>query len=93
MVVKGQTFNNVLTVNVDITDPFFNTNFDPNTNGANVINPNSPAYASYLQDIYAKGIGLIYQRFIMWEYQPPNGANQTGAKIGFGIKRSIIDHN
>ena len=93
MVLKGQTFNNVLTVDVDISDPFFNTNFDPNSNSVNITNTSSPAYATYLQDNYAQGIGLIYQRFIMWEYQPPNGSNQTGAKIGFGVKRSIIDHN
>jgi len=93
LTLKGQTFNNVLTVDATITDPVFNTNFDPNSNSASVISANSPAYVSYMQDNYAKGIGLIYQRFILWEYQPPNGANPSGAKVGFGIKRSIIDHN
>jgi hypothetical protein len=48
---------------------------------------------NYSVEKYAKGIGLVYQEFLMWEYQPPNAANPTGARIGFGVKRSIIDHN
>lgn len=85
--VKGKTYNDVLTV--DAIDEVFNAN----ANNATVISPSSIAYVNYLQDNYAKGLGLIYQQFIMWEYQPPNGSNQVGSKAGFGIKRSIIDHN
>ena len=88
LTVKGQTYNDVLTV--DGIDDVFNTN---NENTTTVTNPSVIAYVNYLQDNYAKGLGLIYQQFIMWEYQPPNGVNPTGSKVGFGIKRSIIDHN
>jgi hypothetical protein len=87
LAVKGKTYNNVLTV--DVIDDVFNAN----ESNASVLNPGVIGYVNHLQDNYAKGIGLIYQEFIMWEYQPPNAANPTGAKVGFGIKRSIIDHN
>lgn len=49
-------------------------------------------YINYSLDKYAKGIGLVFQEFIMWEYQPNPGGN-NGYKTGFGIKRSMIDHN
>jgi hypothetical protein len=85
--IKGQTYIDVLTVDViDIVD-------NANENNATVINSNTVASVNQVQDKYAKGLGLIYQKFVMWEYQPPNGSNQTGAKVGFGIVRSIIDHN
>ena len=49
------------------------------------------AARTYSLSQYAKNVGLIYQEHILWEYQPnPNG---TPYKTGFGIKRSIIDHN
>lgn len=37
-------------------------------------------------DKYAKNIGLVYQEFTLWEYQ-------SKRKVGFGVKRSMIDHN
>lgn len=48
---------------------------------------------NYSVEKYAKGIGLVYQELLMWEYQPPNGSNPNGYRNGFGVKRSIIDHN
>jgi len=62
-----------------------------NKNTATVIDSSAYASVSYMQDNYAKGIGLIAEEFIMWDYQPPNVSNP--GKRGFGIKRSIIDHN
>lgn len=41
------------------------------------------------EEVYAKGIGLIYKNFIHWEYQPPNGGN-PGYKTGYGIKLTMI---
>jgi len=87
LTIKGQTYNDVLTV--DGIDEVFNANAGNYT----VISPSSIAYVNRVQDKYAKGLGLIYQEFVMWEYQPPNGSNQTGTKVGFGVKRSIMDHN
>lgn len=45
-----------------------------------------------LVEQYAKGIGPVYQELVMWEYQPNPGGN-GGYKNGFGVKRSVIDHN
>jgi hypothetical protein len=44
-------------------------------------------------DKYAKGLGLVFQEYIMWEYQPNPNPGTTGYKVGFGVKRSMIDHN
>lgn len=80
--IKGQTYNDVLTVDVaDLVD-------NANPNNATVIDQNVQASVNQVQDKYAKSLGLIYQKFVMWEYQP-----SLGARIGFGITRSIIDHN
>jgi hypothetical protein len=87
LTVKGKNYNDVLTV--DGIDEEFNANAENFT----VINNSSIGYVNRVADVYAKNLGLIYQEFIMWEYQPPNGANQAGSRVGFGIKRSIIDHN
>ena len=46
---------------------------------------------SYSMEKYAKGIGLVFQEFKLYEYQPPTSP-RPGFK-GFGVKRTIIDHN
>lgn len=45
-----------------------------------------------LVEKYAKGIGLVYQEYIMWEYQYDFTTND-GFKTGFGVKRRMINHN
>lgn len=80
--LNGQTIENVLTVD--------GINISSNVP---VTDLNSYGFIDYMQDRYAKGIGLVYQEFIMWDYQPPNQSATTGYKTGFGIKRSMIDHN
>jgi hypothetical protein len=47
---------------------------------------------NYSLEKYAKGIGLVYQELILWEFQP-NSGGVGGYKVGFGIRRSMIDHN
>lgn len=46
---------------------------------------------TFSMDRYAKGVGLVYQELIMWEQQP----NSSGSpyKTGFGVRRSLLDHN
>ena len=46
---------------------------------------------SYAVDKYSKNIGLIYQELALWEYQPNSGG--TPYKVGFIVKRSILEHN
>jgi hypothetical protein len=43
------------------------------------------------KEVYAKGLGLIYQELAMLEYQAPP-VDRPGYR-GFGIKRAIISHN
>ncbi|HZH65285.1 MAG TPA: hypothetical protein VEY10_10370 [Flavisolibacter sp.] len=76
----GKPYNNVITV-------------DQVNEGINapVTNFGEYGYKNYSVEQYAKGIGLIYQEFIVWQYQPTN-VSRPGYR-GFGVKRSIIDHN
>lgn len=55
---------------------------------------NEALYGSkaYAVDKYAKQIGLIYQELILWEFQP-NTSGGAPYKVGFEVKRSVIDHN
>jgi len=59
----------------------------------NVPITDTKSYASRIFSMaqYSKNLGMIYQEHILWEYQPnPNG---TPYRTGFGVKRSVIDHN
>jgi hypothetical protein len=76
----GKTYSNTITVE----------QINESTN-APVTNSDAYGFINYSVDKYAQGIGLIYQELTMWEYQPPS-SGRPGYK-GFGIKRSIIDHN
>ncbi len=51
----------------------------------------SYAFRSFSIEKYAKNIGLVFQEFIMWEYQPNPGSSPY--KVGFGVKRNLIEHN
>lgn len=57
-----------------------------------ITTPTAYASINYAVDKYAKGVGLVYQEMVMWEYQP-NPGGPSGYKTGFGVKRSMIDHN
>jgi hypothetical protein len=78
--INGKNYSNVITV----------LSVDESLN-VPIRDPLAFAARSYYVSQYAKNVGLIYQEQILWEYQPnPNG---TPYKTGFGIKRTIIDHN
>jgi hypothetical protein len=47
---------------------------------------------TYSEDKYAKGIGLVYQELIMWEREP-NAGGSSPYKIGFSVKRTLLEHN
>lgn len=57
------------------------------------INVNVYASLDYQQEKYAKGIGLVYQEWAMWDFQPPHDNIPSAQKHGFIIKRTMIDHN
>jgi hypothetical protein len=68
---------------------------DQSGNRIDVLYSELPYGTSNLQvEKYAKGIGLVYQELIMWEYQYKMTNNaDDGYKTGFGIKRRMINHN
>jgi hypothetical protein len=78
--LNGKTLNDVITVQ----------QINESAN-APVTQPSAYGYINYGINQYAKGIGLVYEELTMWEYQPNPGG--TGYRTGFGVKRSLIDHN
>ena len=83
--------NETITLNNQTIDSVVTVNGPDEAANAPVTDKNSFGSRTYVVDKYAKNIGLIYQELVMWEYQPnPNG---TPFKVGFGVKRSMIDHN
>jgi hypothetical protein len=45
-------------------------------------------------EYYAKGIGLVYRRFLHLEYQPPTpGVGGAFSDFSYGITLTMIDHN
>ena len=60
----------------------------------NPSNPNSYSERNIGEEKYAKGIGLIYRRFLHLEYQPPvPGHPGAYADASYGVKLTMIDHN
>jgi hypothetical protein len=58
-----------------------------------IIDPSAFASKTVSLDKYAKGIGLVYQQHILWEYQPSTGSGTTAYYVGFGVTRSLLEHN
>ena len=48
---------------------------------------------TFSEEVYGKGIGLIYKNLLHWEYQPPNINVPVGSTTGFGITLTMVDHN
>jgi hypothetical protein len=42
---------------------------------------------------YARGVGLVYREYLLWEYQPNTGGSGGPYNTGFGITMWMIDHN
>jgi hypothetical protein len=78
--LNNQTINNILTVK----GPDISVN-------ATISDPKAFGSRTFSIDKYAKNLGLVYQELILWEYQPNPGG--TPFRVGFGVKRSMIDHN
>lgn len=78
--LNGKTFNDVVT----ITAIDASYNYPVTTNQAF-------AFRTYAVEKYSKGVGLVYQELVMWEYQPVTASNP--GYLGFGVKRSLIDFN
>ncbi len=60
----------------------------------NPSNPNSYSEINIGEEKYAKGIGLIYRKFLHLEYQPPTpGHPGAYADASYGVTITMIDHN
>ncbi|MBK7883089.1 MAG: hypothetical protein IPJ81_04235 [Chitinophagaceae bacterium] len=86
-------------VNVPITVGNFNIDSTLKVNQRDEIsgspgNPNAFSERNISEEKYAKGIGLVYRRFLHSEYQPPI-QNEPGryADGSYGITLTMIDHN
>ena len=59
--------------------------------------PFDPQYfkqRDYAEEVYGKGIGLVYKEFIHWVWQPPDGINPGHYEDGsFGIKMNLMDYS
>ncbi len=48
----------------------------------------------YSEEVYAKGVGLVYKEMIHWVWQPSDGINPAHYEDGsFGIKMSLVDYS
>ena len=86
---KVGTFNLENTITINQRNDSLNLPIIPNVP---VGNPNATQIASkdFSQEIYAKGIGLVYKQFLHFDYQT---AFNNGGYIGYGVKLTMIDHN
>ena len=80
-----------LTINSITIENSLKVNEVNDIHGDPTLQPDQYAYKSYSVEKYAKGIGLIYREFFLWEYQPPYTISP--GYTGFGVKMSMIDHN
>jgi hypothetical protein len=79
--INGKTYTDVITIQ-QVADSL----------NVPVVSPQIPAFKNLGMEKYSKGVGMIYQELVMWEYQP-NTSGGSPYYIGFGVKRSLIDHN
>jgi hypothetical protein len=64
-------------------------------NEENEITGNANTYleTDFSQEVYGKGIGMIYRKFLHSEYQSPNASSPAGTTIGYGLTFSMVSHN
>ncbi|MEO6720234.1 MAG: hypothetical protein ABIN67_07695 [Ferruginibacter sp.] len=78
------TFNLDSTIRVDQRDEVI----------GNPADPNSYSEQNFGAEIYAKGIGLVYRRFLHTEFQPATPGNPSSYDDrSYGIILTMIDHN
>ena len=59
----------------------------------NPADPNSYSEVNYGLEKYARGIGMVYRKFLHTEYQPPTGGDGHFAEGSYGVTLTMIDHN
>jgi hypothetical protein len=85
--------------NVDENYKVLNKSFDSTitvfqhdeTTPAGPFNPNNYQQRNFGQEIYAKGVGLIYKEFLHWTWQiTPKQGYEDGS---YGVRLRLISHN
>ena len=56
-------------------------------------NPATVSGVTYSQEVYGKGIGLIYKNLTYWVFQPPYVQDPVASYYGYGIQLNMISHN
>ena len=56
-------------------------------------NPDSYSEVNFSEEKYAKGIGMVYRKFLHKEYQPGTGSGGYVAEGSYGVTYTMIDHN
>jgi hypothetical protein len=79
---RGNNYDNVYTV--EQIDETFNVP---------ITSPTSYASKSRGVEKYAKGIGLVYKEYTLWDYQPNTGGPGGPYYTGFGVTMWMIGHN
>ncbi len=79
---RGNNYTNVYTIEEA------NENFN-----VPITSPTAYAAKSRSVEKYSKTIGLVYQEYELWEYQPNTGGAGGPYYTGFGIRKWMIDHN
>jgi hypothetical protein len=60
----------------------------------NPSDPNSYSEQNFGAEIYAKGIGLVYRKFLHTEFQPATPGNPSAYDDrSYGVTLTMIDHN
>lgn len=95
VVINNNVFTDVL--------PVYHTDFTINASGDFKAEIDTVyATKSFSYDKFAKGIGLVEQQLILWDFQPKPTINKTTnpwtityEKIytGFGVKRTLLEYN
>jgi hypothetical protein len=78
---RDQTYTDVWTVE----------QFD-DANNIPLADPGNYGFKTEAMEKYAKGIGLVYRKYVFWEYQP-NPSGVSPYNTGFGITMWMVDHN
>ena len=80
------TFNLPATVTVNQRDESFN--LPVVLPGPGIPNPTNIASRDFSKEIYAKGIGMVYRKFLHYEYQL-----SFHGYVGYGVTLTMTDHN
>lgn len=87
-----QLFESSTTVNDQTYNDVYSIEQQNDFSNVPIADPLSYGYKNRAAEKYARGIGLVYREYEMWEYQP-NLSGPDPYYSGFGVTMWMIDHN